>query len=278
MTVKIHGRDFATCEMSDFYDMMKYGKGVENLQNDGKEYLERAKRVNKYDNWAEDPDFGTSYQRCSGDFAYATELMKKTKIDLDCGNIASLQPSYEFGLLTGTEVDFDSYMRHDPRCLGKINMPITDDGDRIMRVAIGIGGNCGISADELIKRAARVLKVVETYAEAGYGIEVYAMYAGQRSYGSMDPKGLYSAVVDCSRATPGQIIGAMSSAKVFRSLVFSLLASLPDRCGGLGYPINHTQNPQCIPLVDARMKELFGNNLRIIHAGADEKQIKEALK
>lgn len=238
-------------------------------------HVEQAKRDG--DSWYDDPDrcSGQVYKRLSGDFDYARELMKKINVGSVAGNIQSLQPDFEFGLLSGTEVDMDAYFRHDPRCLGRIIMPEIENGERIMRIAVGIGGNCGIDSETLVKRAAIVLKVVQEYSDAGYGVEVFAFSAGTNEYNGKEP---HVAIIDCSRAVPGQVISAMASTKVFRSLVFAVIAMIPGiNQYSLGYPVGHDQNAKAMPATEKLIKEVLGQNTKVIFAGADEKNVREVL-
>lgn len=270
MPIKVLDKETSICTLNEFNDIMEGRIKVDPI---AEEHVRQAKR--RGDRWYDDPGNGDVPERLRGSFEYATELMKKINVGTVAGNISSLQPDFEFGLLAGTEVDYDQYLRHDPRCLGRIVMPEMENGERIMRVAVGIGGNCGVSAEELVNRAAIVLKVVQEYAEAGYGVEVYAFSAGQVGW---DGSRLFTAIVDCSRSTTGQIISAMASAKVFRTLIFAALASIPDSPMNLGYPINHTQNASQMPRVADQLKKHLGNHTKIIFAGASESQVREALK
>jgi hypothetical protein len=200
--------------------------------------------------------------------------MKKVNVGSVAGNIQSLQPEIEFGRMVGTEVDMDAYLRGESRCLGTISMPEMENGERVMRIAVGIGGNCMVTSEELVKRAAIVLKVVEEYSEAGYQVEVYAFCAVRKGNKSENAV----SIIDCSKSAAGQVVSAMASTKFFRTMIFALLAILPDIGYGLGYPINHTQQPEKMPDVTATLKKVLGAHTKVIHAGANEKQVRDALK
>lgn len=259
--------------MTTLNDLMKIYMGQEKCQPDAQSYVDDARRMNS---WSDDPDESTPHidKRLRGDFKYARELMKKVNVGSVAGNIQSLHPEIEFGRMTGTEVDMDAYLRGESRCLGTINMPELENGERVMRIAVGIGGNCMVTSEELVRRAAIVLKVVEEYSEAGYQVEVYAFCAVRKCNKNENAV----AIIDCSKSAAGQVISAMASTKFFRTMIFALLAILPDIGYGLGYPINHTQQPEKMNDITARLKKVLGSNTKVIHAGANEKQVREALR
>jgi hypothetical protein len=271
--MKIINNQTVLANMADFDAMMR---GTVELDNKySKKYVESAKTYTA-DPWYEDPDKGTSNQRLMGDFKYAQALMDKVKISASNRNIIALQPAVEFGMYDGTEVDFEQYMRHDPRCLGRIQMPEVENGERTVRICLGVGGNCGIESGELVSRAARVMKVVKEYEDAGYGVEVFSLFAGTK-----EPDGgeFANALIDCSGSASGQITSAMCSTKVFRSLVFALKAMIPGISqSSLSYPVSHTQNSRDIPRLNRHLKDILGEHTIIIHAGATEEQIQDALK
>jgi hypothetical protein len=269
LSFKLMNSNVAMAKLSDFDRALK---GVEKLDAKPQRRLNEAQNN---DSWYQDPDRGSLDDRLRGKFQYAEDLMRKMKVDASCGNIVSLMPDIEFGMLDGTEVDFDQYLRHDPRCLGRINMPEAENGERIIRIAVGIGGNCGISPEELVRRAALVLKVVQEYAEAGYGVEAYAFFATSLNCRPGDSR---IGIIDCTQAATGQIVSAMASSRVFRSLVFALMDVIPDMTPYIGYPIGFTQNPEHIPDTNEKLKKVLGDNTKIVHAGANENQIREALK
>ena len=271
MPIKVLDSETSMCTLTDFNDLFEgRTKAVGSMAQD---YVRQA---SQRDSWSDDPGQGAVPERLRGDFKYAVELMKTINVGAVAGNITSLAPDFEFGLLEGTEVNMDQYLRHEPRCMGRIVMPEAADGERIIRVAVGVGGNCGTSSEELVKRAAIVLKVIQEYSDAGYGVEVFAFSAGSIDH---DGRGrLFTAIVDCSRSATGQIISAMASTKVFRTLIFAALSEIPNAPGYLGYPINHKQAAHAIPRVHEQLKKHLGKNIKIIAAGASEEQVREALK
>lgn len=278
MAFKLIGKHIATCEISDFYEMNKTGKALPGMHPDAQRRIDNARNMS--DSWLNDPDFGTPDQRFKGDFKYAQEIIQKTNTKIDIGNIESLQADINYGLYDGTEVDMDAYLTGQSNCLGRINLPVIDNGERTIKVAIGIGGNCLISAKDLVVRAAKVLSAVRQYEEAGYGIELYAMYFGRINNWkdiSEDGDNVACALIDCSRAATGQAISAMASAKIFRTYVFACLATIPDIGYGLSYPIDHAQSPGQMDTARKVIKKYLGQNTKVVFAGADEEQIAKDL-
>lgn len=204
--------------------------------------------------------------------------MKKVKLNLDLGNVKSLQPEIQFGMYDGTEIDYEAYLRHDHRCLGRIEMPEAENGDRTVRFVLGVGGHCGIKSQELVNRAAKLLKAVEEYESAGYGVEVFALYAAQQD--NERDSTFCNVLIDCSRSSSGQIISAIGSTKIFRTLVFAMRYAVPGghRDGGMGYSVNHSQNARYIPKLNAHIREILGTHTKIVNADANEKQIQEGLR
>lgn len=257
-----------TATVSDLSELLE-GKAKYNGNDD--ECRSFVRDALKDDSWSNDPGPGNSKDRVRGDFKYARDIMSQyTPLEL-IGNIESLQAQIAWGRETGTFVDVDAYFAGENEFHGEIIMPTIDDGERTMRIAIGIGGNCNISAEELVKRAARVLRVASAYDEAGYNVELYAFFAAQYKYKRNDHHVV--AIIDCSKATVGQSIAMLSSAKIFRSLVFSLVC-WEDSVSMCGYPVNHTQSPEDMGVINKHIREVLGGNCKVIHAGASDDQIK----
>jgi hypothetical protein len=266
------GKEFCkvvTATVSDLSDLLDGKVKAEKNANEVNSFVSDAK-ADSY--WSNDPGTGNITNRVRGDFEYARDVMKSYKpIDL-AGNIESLQASIEWGRHDGTFIDFDAYFNGEPEFMGEVVTPVVEDGERTMRIAVGIGGNCGIKAEELVKRAARVLRVANAYSEAGYNVELYAFCPVLYDSGNYDRKCI--AIIDCSGSTVGQSVAMMSSAKVFRSLVFAMIC-WEDTVFCCGYPVNHTQNRGAMDSVTKQIRSVLGANTRVIHAGASDEQIKE---
>lgn len=257
-----------TATVSDLSGLLDGSVKPESNSDECRSFIKDALSDNS---WSNDPGPGNVKDRVRGDFKFAREVMAGYKPLELAGNIESLQAQIAWGREVGTFIDVDAYFAGENEFHGEIVMPVIDDGERTMRIAIGIGGNCSISSQELVKRAARVLRVAAAYDEAGYSVELYAFFAAQVKYRNNSDHVI--AIVDCSQATVGQSVAMLSSTKVFRSLVFSLVCwetSVP-MCG---YPVNHSQSPEDMGTINKHIREVLGNNCKVIHAGASDEQIK----
>lgn len=223
--------------------------------------------------FSRDPDLGTLNDRLSGKFDWAFKQIAKKKDVATHGNIDSLQPDFEFGLLDGTEVDFDQYMIHNPRCLGRIVQNQAPNGERTINLAVGIGMSGATNSIVLAENSASVLSVVQKYEEAGYAVRLHAFFPFMESYNS-DHIG--AVIVDCSMASVGQAVSILCSALVFRSIIFDAIEKVGHSPNNVQAVSRH-QNSYKINAMRKLVMSQIGRDTKIIFTGDTEEDIKKEL-
>jgi hypothetical protein len=222
-----------------------------------------------------DPDFGSVWERLQGSFDWAFKVMEKQSKVAAVGNVESLTIETEWGLLDGTEIDFDRYMMRDSHCLGRLFMPPSFDGNRVIRVAVGIGSNAMTSAEELARRSAIILRIVKQYEEAGYNVELFGFFPATSLWSRRGASTVGSVVIDCSKSTSGQALAALCSSLLFRTVGFDLL-NLIGRDPNSNRTVAHYSEPGLMPVAKADIKRRLGSDTVVIFSGSDDEQIKAA--
>lgn len=271
-------KNFAMLNMDD---LSKIESGQVKLTNEFRQSIDRGVNwltknmgcAKAGTDFSADPDGGSIGKRLSGDFKWAVDEINKMKNVASVGNVESLFPEVEFGHLAGTEVDFDQYLRHDPRCLGRVMSNVRSDGESVVRIAIGLGGSGFVQARELARRTAQVMRIAKQYEEAGYGVELFGMYATMTK--KTNPYECGAVIVDCSRSSVGQAISCLTSTLVFRTLGFEVISAIGHSPNG-SYPVWKQLNADRMPEIRTIVKRQLGNDTRIIFPGStDEEIVKE---
>lgn len=261
-------KDFCMLNMSD---IEKFVKGQAGKSGSYCSDMEKSRT----DSFRSDPDRGSIWQRLQGSFDWAFKVMEKQSKVAEVGNVESLTIEAEWGLLDGTEIDFDRYMMRDSHCLGRLFMPPSFDGTRVIRVAVGIGSNALTSAEELARRSAIILRIVKQYEEAGYSVELFGFFPVTNAWGRDNKVG--SVVIDCSKATSGQALAALCSSLLFRTVGFDLL-NMIGRDPNCNSTVAHYSESGKMPVVKAEIKRRLGSDTVVIFSGSSDEQIKAAFE
>lgn len=257
----------AMVNMSDLKDI--YNNGHKTTFMKGEYYWNQK---DDFKSFRKDPGGGTIQDRLEGRFQWAQDFISKQKSVFQIGNVSSYVPEYEFGHMVGTEIDFDQYFKHDPRCLGVLKNNESDDGQRVIRIAVGLGGSAWRTSEDMATQTAKTLKVAKQYEEAGYGVELYGMYA---SFDKEDRKpGVY--LIDCSRASVGQAVSVLCSTKLFRTIGFTIMACM-GHSPGWSYPIWTELENRLMPECEKIVKSMIGNDTKVIFPGYSDEQITKIL-
>lgn len=260
---------------------MKVDKNKKFVMLTVKELADYSKRglewTKKYGNrvgasgWAADPDNGSLDQRVAGQFDWAVKEIAKFKLDPKGGNVESLQPEFEFGLLDGTEVDMDQYMIHNPRCLGRVIHSTPPNGERVINLALCVGMSGATPAAELARNSAAVLAVAKKYDDAGYEVKLHVVCP------LLTCGDIRLVIVDCSQSSIGQVISMSCSALVFRTLMFDAMEEQINTSPNKAQAISHLQNSGYLQKVKAEIKRCVGVDTKVIFTGSSESQVMEEI-
>ena len=276
-------------------DIVNYEKNIDHLDHHNghvksgiKERLKEYTSFGSYSSkWARDPSERAVTReaidnrlRGIGDAKVAAMIKNASPKIADGITFESLNElELEAGLLCGEEIDFDAYQRGDARCLGRWNCNVTEDGDRVVKIVIGMGGNCLMKPEDLASMAANGFALGRKYEEAGYSVEWSCFIANKRD--GLNGREVISVVLfDVGRATIGQVEAMIASPMMFRVFGFAQQDFITGikYDSGYGYPINHKQNPESMPLVSDALLYWCGKDSVVIHVGASERSISEALR
>lgn len=280
-TADVVGIEVTPSDLNDLRNGKLWDKATNRTPQQARDGFNETFGSQFYRGWAKDPDGLASLEllekRFRGDFDWAMAELNKGSTDV-IGNVESLNElELHDRQLVGEEINWDAYERGDCRCLGEWRINPVENGERVLKIAVGIGANCMASPEEVVRMATPAFAIAKAYAEAGYGVEMIAFSAVKGGIGNGGKAGVVA--INCGEATISQAVSMLASALVFRSTVLRMQDYIEGWRHEFGYgsPIDHKQTRHSMATISNYLHDNYGDDLIVVHSGANTEQIKAAL-